>query len=343
MTEHPNLPLLDEVSLHEKVDEEQLRLMPQDEESLSSTLPDDDDDSEFAGIQIKTNILRVYLASCYDFLKRAFLFILPSFITSCWTRPERTMQPEPLRPTAYLDGIRGIAAWAVFNSHVGDVCVRHAKANWGHDGENYSLLKLPIIRLLYKGDFAVALFFVISGFALSISPIAAIRKSPRDPATAFKKISSAVFRRSMRLMIPSWTSTLIVFTMIRLNIFGALKGRLAMVDSLVANAMRKFYKLPPRNPSFFKQLLDLWHYDTNLIRIFWQPRVFRETQYNGVLWTIKVEYQCSLALYLTQAALYPMRRRYRISCMLFLVVFGVAINARDLPLFWSGYLIAEFS
>lgn len=132
-----------------------------------------------------------------------------------------------LRSTAYLDGLRGVAAWSVFNAHLPAVLVKHGGGHPGHPGGLHTQFwKFPIIRLVYKGDFAVAIFFVISGYVLSLGPIAAMNKTPRgDTGGTMARMSSAVCRRPMRLYLPSMASMALVFILIRLNYFGALQGR----------------------------------------------------------------------------------------------------------------------
>lgn len=80
---------------------------------------------------------------------------------------------QKLRPTAYLDGLRGFAAFLVYWHHH-QLWARPLEQSkfletaYGFEGQYY-FAALPGIRtFFYGGHFAVATFFVISGFVLSV-------------------------------------------------------------------------------------------------------------------------------------------------------------------------------
>ncbi|RMX91027.1 hypothetical protein D0867_15129 [Hortaea werneckii] len=80
--------------------------------------------------------------------------------------PERGIS---LRDTAWLDGLRGLAAFEVFIFHYIDGWLDRTTP-WGH-GEHMrsGWYYLPIFRTFYaSGDAAVCLFFGISGYVLSL-------------------------------------------------------------------------------------------------------------------------------------------------------------------------------
>ncbi|KAI9710540.1 MAG: hypothetical protein M1820_002676 [Bogoriella megaspora] len=115
------------------------------------------------------------------------------------------------RSIAHLDGLRGLAAFLVyFFHHVSwaygpehPIC-RHG---WNYHGERY-FATLPFIRLLFTGGSAsVAIFFVLSGYCLSISPL-------RKRRNLYRNLISASLRRPLRLFIPpTGVSLLFAFTM----------------------------------------------------------------------------------------------------------------------------------
>jgi hypothetical protein len=137
--------------------------------------------------------------------------LIPSFL-----RKSNVGNQRRLSPTAYLDGMRGLAALFVFLCHYSYTCfVITVGYGYGNPGENTSILQLPIIRLLYSGPPMVCVFFIISGYALSLKPLKQIRARQWD--NFLTTMSSSLFRRGLRLFIPTFSSCLLVFVMLRLG------------------------------------------------------------------------------------------------------------------------------
>jgi len=111
--------------------------------------------------------------------------------------------------------------------------IRSAGSSWGSGGGNHELFKLPIVNLMYKGDFAVALFFVIGGYVLSMGPVTAMAKNPRDSGAMMKRMSSTAFRRALRLLLPSVASMFVVMVLTRLHYFEYFKGNVDHYDTVV--------------------------------------------------------------------------------------------------------------
>lgn len=113
------------------------------------------------------------------------------------------LNPTPLadRPTAFLDGLRGLAALGVLIQHyVGRFDGNVHEHGFGENG-NWFFASLPVLRLvLTGGNPAVPIFFVLSGYVLSRSPLTRLRDGKRD--TCIKGLISATIRRPFRLYIP---------------------------------------------------------------------------------------------------------------------------------------------
>jgi peptidoglycan/LPS O-acetylase OafA/YrhL len=112
------------------------------------------------------------------------LALLPSFLHNLVLDiPHR---PTRVSHTAWLDGARGLAAFFVFLRHFEFCYHRKGSISYGtvkdpkYPNENHHLLQLPVLRLLYSGEAMVAIFFVISGYALSLKALKLIRKSSYD-------------------------------------------------------------------------------------------------------------------------------------------------------------------
>ncbi len=142
-------------------------------------------------------------------------FFLPSFLRKHHT--QEAAVPSTMSPTAYLDGMRGLAALCVFSSHL---CWQSftTTQSWGTAGEeNYHILKLPLLRLLYGGPPAVAVLFVISGYVLSYRPLGLARRGATGEFS--RTMSSLTFRRGLRLYLPPAVSTFLVVVLLRVGVY----------------------------------------------------------------------------------------------------------------------------
>lgn len=193
--------------------------------------------------------------------------------------------PEPdlqLRSTAWLDGLRGLAAFEVFVFHYNHGWVDEG-LGWGDD--QYSdppWWRAPFVRTLYaSGSAAVCVFFAISGYVLSHRVLSLYRQKQHEKAYA--SLSSAVFRRAIRLYLPVFLLSFVLMLLCRIfpnlpkatgyepqrTFFGEIANWITtMVHMLV----------PLRYP-------DRWYYLVD--------------QYGGgVSWTIPLEYYGSIVIFI---------------------------------------------
>lgn len=134
-----------------------------------------------------------------------------------WFWPKSRPSFEKLRPTAYLDGLRGFAALLVYWHH---------HELWAHDisGHNsifengfgyedkYHTVAFPGIRHFFSGGhYAVSTFFVISGYVLSLKPLNLIQTA--DYLDLGDHLASALFRRWLRLFLPLIATMIMYATM----------------------------------------------------------------------------------------------------------------------------------
>lgn len=130
--------------------------------------------------------------------------------------------PEPdikLRKTAWLDALRGWAAWEVFLFHYSDDWV-DGHYSWGAEPDNHSYMwwGAPFIRTWFSGgNAAVCLFFAISGYVLTTRTLSLIRQ--RRHEEVLKSLSSAVMRRGIRLYTPVVVLTFSLMTLEFFHIF----------------------------------------------------------------------------------------------------------------------------
>lgn len=184
-------------------------------------------------------------------------FLVPSFLQGRQAREQ--IRPAKLHPTAYLDGMRGLAALFVFFCHF-SYQFFNLVDSFGLDG-NHNILRLPIVRLLYDGSSSVTVFFAISGYALSYRALKLARAGSKDFATS---LSSLTFRRGLRLYLPPMISTLWVVFLVRLGVY-ELTRDFAKDRTYIKRIMEPH---PARLDSTWAQLIDWAKQVWNFARVF---------------------------------------------------------------------------
>jgi hypothetical protein len=160
---------------------------------------------------------RILQVSNYPRYGRSLSFaILPSFVQNR-IRPS-TKPQKPLHPTGFLDGMRGVAAFLVIVFHL-VVCCYDAKHGYasGKHGEHREFMKLPFIRIIYAGPTMVSIFFVVSGYALSYTPVKLMRS--KNWQSLSQSLASSIFRRAIRLFLPCIVSTFLISLMISSGLY----------------------------------------------------------------------------------------------------------------------------
>ncbi|PNY23844.1 Uncharacterized protein TCAP_06216 [Tolypocladium capitatum] len=266
-------------------------------------------------------------------LVRVSIFLIPSFLQGRHAREQ--ICPAKLSPTAYLDGMRGLAALFVFFCHYFYQAFT-IDEGWGCGETNYHILKLPFLRLWYQGPPAVCVFFVISGYALSYRPMKLIRnRSFSDFSTT---MSSLVFRRGIRLYLPTAISTFIIICLLRMGAYEWTRD-FANDRTYMKNIVEPH---PPRMDDAYAQYGDWAIHMYNFVHVFGWNKFGGSTTYDVHLWTIPVEFRCSLYLFLVIIGTARLLTKLR-----FLVVGGIMWfvyrhSRWELFLFYCGMLLAEW-
>lgn len=220
--------------------------------------------------------------------KTLVLAVMPSFLSDL-TNPERRRRSSPrVHPTSYLDGLRGLAACAVFAYHYTDYNHKPLLPHYGSNPEDVgsTFIQLPYFRLIYSGTPMVHIFFVISGFALSFRPIRTLYSSTTSTggpdSSAIAKchaiISSSAFRRPFRLFLPPMITTLLTGCIVQL---GYMNKYMQPQETL----REQFYDW---FSDVFQHLTYPWAWDEG------SPKA----RYNPHLWTIPMEFVHSMFLFL---------------------------------------------
>ena len=263
--------------------------------------------------------------------KRISRILTPSFLVA-------SSKPEIVRPTDFLDGLRGYASLFVFITH--SVLPLHPKYGvgfWGNNGkDDYWLTQLPIIRLFHSGLACVHVFFVLSGFSISLKPLKLMRAGAYD--TVFDSLVSATFRRTARLYLPcaALLGTILVMVFLGLFDYG---NELATKENwpFLGEALQP----PPALPTASTQLVHFW-------KAWWQwsdpmnaYSKIEDMPYSGQLWTIPVELRCSMITWITLLGLAKVRPVLRITIMASLSIWSYSRSHTDPTLFLSGAILAE--
>lgn len=154
----------------------------------------------------------------------------------------------------------------------------------------------PVSQFLFRGHPHVDVFFVISGYALSFRMLSYMHSRQSD--RLLNSLVSSIFRRYLRLFVPSAFATLVAMLLVY--------SRIAIKQG-DPNVLQ----------SSFGENLLFWMRDTfrasnpfTHVVGWWSPNVFC-TAYLMQLWTIPIEFRGSMVLFLFCAAtckMSPMKR-----------------------------------
>lgn len=226
-----------------------------------------------------------------------------------------------ITPTTYLDGVRGVASFIVY--------IFHVNPGMGFR-EIYPHMDLvPFLGAFWQGPSAVAIFLVVSGFAISCKPVRQIRQG--DAVGFANTMASSVFRRWPRLYLP-------VFAV-------------ALFQALLAYAGLDQHQMgwfPPNlpQPSFAAQLTHMFN------GLVWFANPLRaitnhgdpyslKTGLDGTPWTLPFEFLGSMVVFLTLIATSRMTSRVRIIAVALFAVLCYHYMYWDIFLFLAGLLLAE--
>ncbi|KAH6983531.1 acyltransferase family-domain-containing protein [Ilyonectria sp. MPI-CAGE-AT-0026] len=260
-------------------------------------------------------------------------FCVPSFLQGRHMREK--IRPAKVHPTAYLDGMRGVAALFVYFCHYtvqGFVINR----GWGWQGTLYGFWRLPFVRLWYCGPPAVSIFFVISGYALSYKPLKLMRSHKTQDFSI--NMSSMVFRRGIRLFLPTAISTFIFFCMIRLGAF-------ELTRELVSN--KAYFRhvvlhVPNRPDSVIAHFMQWVRHIIRGFKLFDFIDRSALTEFDLFLWTIPIEYRCSIYLSAMLVGTARLQTKYRLITLAFAIYVVYRSVRWDFLMFLCGMGLAEW-
>lgn len=173
------------------------------------------------------------------------------------------------------------------------------------------------------------IFFVISGYALSYRPLKLARQARF--AELNNALASSVFRRHSRLFLPAIVVTFCTAVLTWLGAFGT-KGWSGVA-------------IPSRQPSKFDSLWEqLWHWAwtmTGAMDPLGKDMLRGSTEYDPNLWTLPIEFDSSMVIFLALAALSRLSSTARMSLTFALAFYAQYFTIWPVFLFLAGMFICD--
>ncbi|PMD42204.1 hypothetical protein L207DRAFT_527140 [Hyaloscypha variabilis F] len=243
--------------------------------------------------------------------------IRPSFLS------RRGRQRKELMRTSWLDGLRGFAAFLVYWHHhtlwAHDASTTIFESGFGFSGKHYFASFYFIRHFFTGGHFAVAIFFVISGYVLSVKPLALIHAGEWTKLN--DNLASAVFRRWPRLYLPIIGTTFVFLTL---------------------HHALGFYTPAVKWESNYRDGLWMWYAELKNFTYVFNSGGEPWFTYNPHLWTIPHELKGSVIVYTTLLAFSRCSKHARLWLQAGLVFYFIYIvDGWPCALFTCGMLLSE--
>lgn len=234
-----------------------------------------------------------------------------------------------INSTAWLNGVRGVAAFLVYVFHAFGIWFPIVPA-WHADPLQNNVLQLPMIRTVFvSGGAAVSVFFALSGYVLTHRSLHFIREGSRSKVQP--AVFSSMFRRGIRLYLPP----------VLLTFCEMLATRWGFPPPLNFTFVAE--------NSFGRQFVD-WIIETNKfvnpMHNFWSAvkGIVVHPKYDPVIWTIPLEFYGSFVCYILLLTLVRVpKNRVRMGLVAIFSVCSMFAGSWNFSCFSAGMLIADFN
>ena len=199
-----------------------------------------------------------------------------------------------------LEGLRGIAAIVVVLFHA--VFLYWSYAIVGDTGTGVQNIRFEDnffanpMAVVFSGTFAVSIFFVLSGFVLTVGFFSTGREA------IIKKLAA---KRYLRLMLPALASVMLAWLLMALGLSFNHEVQQITQSTWLANQWNHI-------PDFFAALRQG----------VWEIFVGGPVNYNGVLWTMTIEFLGSFMVFLVALLFGRHRRRGWVYLLLVILTFN---------------------
>lgn len=262
--------------------------------------------------------------------------------------PNEQREHASISTTAYLDGLRGLAALIVINYHFLFAFTDIPQIGYGYDDKHKSFWALPGVRLIYDGAACVNIFFSISGYvcsygALRLMTEIATSSDEHEKLLKSRKLATSmagsVFRRLFRLYLPTLAMSFIITICAYFGMFESVRPYLDQRKLYFPHSSKFSEPQLKRFPTLYGQLAfwanDIWP----MLDVFASGPVY--PQHDNHFWTIPYEFRLSMHLYVALLALSWCKPLARMVCLIILSIAYFFLNHWEGPLFFLGAALAQ--
>lgn len=180
----------------------------------------------------------------------------------------------------------------------------------------------------------VLLFYIISGYVLSLKPLKLIRSGSWDQV--FHTLSSSVFRRGFRLFMPALISTFITMLLLQARLFEYISEK---STENVGYRLEKFELHAPRLETLGGQFRHWLASSWAMINPWTWERYLNP--YNPNLWSLSAEFRGSLILFLAVLGLGRLKARFRLPILSCLIWTSAVCQKWEVAASFAGMVLAE--
>ncbi|EJP66150.1 acyltransferase-like protein [Beauveria bassiana ARSEF 2860] len=234
--------------------------------------------------------------------------------------------------TAYLSGVRGVAAVIVFLFHSTWALTAAVDDGYGLWNANHHVLQLPLLRLVHAGHAMVGIFFLIGGYVNAVKPLQLMRE--RRHAELVPAVAASLLRRGIRLYMPALVAMLATAL---LTYAGAFEPARRNMDTL-----KDLFYWPDFHPGRKETLaatLRDWQQQVLQLMNPWQQPHYPHLDPH--LWTVTLEFRASLVVSLSLSAVACCRVGSRLAILTLLTLFSLRCDRWEIALFLTGAVLAE--
>ncbi|EEA23720.1 hypothetical protein EYB25_005130 [Talaromyces marneffei] len=235
--------------------------------------------------------------------------------------------------TKYLDSLKGLTAVIVaFDRLFLNDLNLPFRSYWAEPAsKNRVWLQLPPFRIVFAAHAMVTLFFVISGYAVSINLLRV--RQQRHQADFLGQVASAATRRVFRLFLPVVMIACVSQFLFWVNLYSFTSVE---IKQFVAEHKIKPWSAPGGHLAF------LFRYLTDIINPFGALQ-YKDVNHglNEQFWTMPVEFRGSCLVYFLVTVMAPWRAQRRLIVLAALAIYLLWYGMWDVATFVAGLWLAE--